>query len=254
MGERLQSKIDHVAVAVSDAAVARRRWCDELGGGVVARGDEGVFRWEQIRFGNRGRLELLSPSPRAADETTFIRAFLRRFGTRIHHCTLKVDDLATALATLQGQGVEPVDVQMTSPSWQEMFLRPSVVGGMVVQIAMEVRGGQTGDAEADEEGEEDVEAPNEQARPDAPALLGPRLRHPDLQAARRLWTLLGADVTDHDGGLRCTWPRSRLEVVLSEGAPAGPVALRFSSGQPRGAEEGVGPRRRGRPAPSRGVT
>ena len=230
MSEQLEWRIDHVAVAVPDAEVALGRWRDELGGGEVAKGDNGVFRWQQVRYANRGRLELLSPSPGTDDETTFVRAFLHRFGARVHHCTLTVDDLAGALEALRTEGVEPVDVQMESCTWQEMFLRPSVVGGMVVQVAMKGEG----------DDEDVLDTPDQAARPDAPELLGPRLRHPDLGYARWLWGLLGATVAADGDALRCRWERSRLDVVIEQGEPAGPVGLRMrgTAGLPAAADTG----------------
>jgi catechol 2,3-dioxygenase-like lactoylglutathione lyase family enzyme len=216
MDRRLPSALDHVAVAVPDADVAERRWRQELGGGLVAHGDAPAFHSRQLRFTGGGKLELISPPPGGGG---FVEAFLERFGTGIHHVTLRVPDLGRAIETLEAGGLDVVDVDRSFEAWQEGFLRPSQVGGLVVQIA---QSGQT-----DEEWAASVGVTPEPPRADAPRLLGPRLRHPDLDRAAALWTLLGATVEPHADDLRCTWADSPLDVRIERGEPAGGLGLRF---------------------------
>jgi catechol 2,3-dioxygenase-like lactoylglutathione lyase family enzyme len=219
----LRAALDHVAVAVPDLDVAAKRWAGELGGGHVAHGDNGVFTTRQLRFAGGGKLELIAPSPRSPGGG-FVGAFLDRFGPRIHHVTLKVPDLHEAIAVVRDGGYDVVDVQDTDDHWREGFLRPSQVGGLIVQVAWSAR--------TDEEWARDVGHVPVPPAPDAADLHGPLLRHPDLDAARRLWTLLGARVRDVAEGLRCTWPGSPLDVVIAGGEPAGPVALRMAGTGP----------------------
>lgn len=77
--------------------------------------------------------------------------------------------------------------------------------------------------------------------PGAGRLLGPLLRHPDLGAARELWTLLGAAVTEAGDALHCAWPDSPLTVAIVEGTPVGPVALRMVGVGAMSADDGHGP-------------
>jgi catechol 2,3-dioxygenase-like lactoylglutathione lyase family enzyme len=223
---------DHIAVAVPDPDLALRRWHDELGGGFVGTFTNTAFTGRQLRYANGGKLELIGPSPESGPEN-FLRAFLARFGTRVHHLTLKVPDLHDAVETVHAAGLDVIDIRTESEHWQEGFLRPSQVGGIVVQIAQtpwtdeewaKVRG-------------QDLDDP----ALGAASLLGPRLRHPDLDEARRIWTLLGADVGDVAEGLLAAWAGSPLTVLVEEGEPAGPVSLRMTGTSPVAAEKDVNP-------------
>ena len=214
----LDATIDHVAVAVHSIADAGRFWHDELGGGWVggATTFEGPgFTARQLRFAGGGRLELLEP----VTHDGFVRRFLGRFGPRVHHVTLKVPDLLDAVADLEAAGYPPVDVSTALDDWHEAFLRPSQVGGMVVQVA-------TSRASAEDWARHlggEVEAP----RGDAPALLGPTLRHPDLGEAARLWSTLGASVCRDHEVLEARWPSGALTIRIEPGQPPGPIGLRF---------------------------
>lgn len=229
---RLDAVCDHVAIAVPDADGAERRWVDELGGARLTNGGRASFRSRQLRFTGGGKLELLSPPPDAGPDN-FVRRFLARFGAVIHHVTLKVGDLHDAIATVKAAGFDVVDVDDQHPVWQEFFLRPSQVGGIVVQVACSSRTDAQWAAELGQ-------VPGE-PKPWAPALLGPRLRHPDLAAARRLWSLLGAAVNGTAEEFVCSWPDSPLTVTVGPGEPAGPVALRMAAAAALPADDELGP-------------
>lgn len=225
--------IDHVAVAVPAFEPAAQRWEHDLGGVTVgwfhARG---AFRSRQYRYANDAKLELLVPSDAPGGGDGFLPRFLARFGSRIHHVTLKTPDLLRAIAALEEAGLDVVDVDLTDEHWKEAFLRPSQVGGLIVQVAWEGRG--------DEEwaairGYEIPPSP-----PDAATLFGPLVRHPDLAAAAALWTTLGAAVHRDDGGLLCRWGDAPLTVRIEEGAPAGPVGLRMDGAPALDADEDLG--------------
>ena len=219
MADRLTSVLDHVAAAVPAWEPAERQWCERLGAGRVSSGDNRVFAARQLRFAGGGKLELLQPSDADTSEDNFVRRFLAKFGSGIHHITLKVPDIHAALDVLTGAGLEPVDVRVDDERWQEAFLRPSQVGGVVVQVAASSLG----------EGEwaRMVGFTPESPAPGAAQLLGPLLRHPDLAAAEWLWTTLGAQVTSEAGVLRCTFADSPLDIVVEHREPAGPMALRM---------------------------
>ncbi len=231
MRPHLDAVLDHVAVAVPDRDAAMARWADRFGGGLVGEGDSGVFASRQLRLGGGGKVELIAPSAHAKPGT-FMHRFLRRFGTAVHHVTLKVPGLLDALELLRSEGIETVDVQASNEWWREAFLRPSQVGGLVVQVAW-----------SNGSDEDWAERMGIEARPPAPAaatLLGPRLRHPNLTAARDLWTLLGAEVTGEDV-LTCRWPESPLTVEIVTGQPAGPLGLRMDGTKPLAAHPVLGP-------------
>lgn len=234
MPETVDAVLDHVAVAVPDLEPAQRRWSDELGGRSVGWSDTGVFHNRQLRYRGGGKLELITPSPGDPSPENFLRRYLGRFGSAVHHVTLKVADLALAIAIVRAQGLDVVDVQMDSAHWQEGFLRPSQVGGLVIQLAWS--------SYSDEEwAVHTMGGPPEDPPADGAILLGPLLRHPDLGAAARLWTLLGADVAEGDGSLACAWTGSPLTVVVERGEMPGPVGLRMDGATALPDQDGVGP-------------
>lgn len=230
IAEALRARLDHVAVAVGDLDDALAYWSDTVGAGVVAVEPNDGFDIAQVRTRGGGKLELIAPAPDAGD-VNFVSGFLARFGPTVHHVTLKVADLGVAIDTVRAGGYDVVDVQNTSPWWREGFLRPSQVGGLIVQVAWT--------SEDDPSWARRIATVTTDPSADAPRLLGLTLEHPDLSTAHRLWSLLGADVEDDGDRLVCRWPDSTLDVVVRRGAHAGPVALRFS-GAVASAPEGIG--------------
>lgn len=208
---RIDARPDHIAVAVPEVDAALPRWRDGLGGRYHGEYDSGAgFRTTQYRFRGGAKLELLEPT--GPNPAPFAQAFLDRFGPGIHHLTLLVPDLDGALTALVGTPLEPVDVRKHE-RWHEAFIRPSAVGGLVVQLAW-----------SGWPSREHEPTPTTGAR-----LLGARLRHPDLGLAERVWSALGADVAADDGALVASWGDAPLHLLVEEGdGPAGPVALRFA--------------------------
>lgn len=217
--------LDHVAVAVQDLAPALLHW-HGLHAVEVAGGGTEVFRTEQVRLGNGAKVELIAPGEGAA--ASFVQGFLDRFGAgRIHHVTLKVPGpLLEAAAHLRDAGLDVVDIRTELPFWHEGFLRPSQVGGLIVQVAWSDG--------TDEDFARRVGRPAP-APPDprAPSLSAVRLGHPDLRAAADLWRLLGGDVCWGDD-------RTTVEVSFS-GSPMGVQVVQAASPGPLGLiVDGVG--------------
>lgn len=232
---RLDSVLDHVAAAVPDLWAAQRRWVDELGGGRLGGVRTQTFETYQLRYPQGGKLELVAPAA-GSDDDSFVRRFLARFGAGVHHLTLMVGDLHKALGQVEAAGLEVVDVADEDPVWQEFFLRPRQLGGIVAQVAATSRT----ESEWLAHLAASADGPTEAAAW-APALLGARLQHPDLDAARATWTLLGATVSGHEEELLCSWPNSPLTLAVSPGEPAGPLALRMTNGAALPADESLGP-------------
>lgn len=231
----IDSTPDHVAVAVPDYRPALARWRDQLGGAAVSRFHSApVFRGTQLRYANHAKLELLQPSELDDSPDNFVRRFLARFGSQVHHLTLKVPHLPTAIERLQAGGLDVVDVDLSAEHWHESFLRPSQVGGLVVQVAWSA-------SISDEEWAARTGFEVEPVRDDAAGLHGPLLRHPDLATAGRVWSLLGATVTGHDNGILARWEDAPIEVVVMEGAQAGPLGLRFSDAPELRPDDRLGP-------------
>ncbi len=221
---------DHVAIAVHDIDAAAPRWHDQLGGGWQSDDAEVLdvpVAIRQMVFANDGKLELWQPYGEG-----FATRFMERYGPRVHHVTLKVADaLLPAVETLRSEGYDVVDVS-TEGGWHEAYLRPSQVGGMIVQVAWSEKSDEAWMAETGYV----PEAP----RGDA-ALLGPTLTHPDLDAAERLWTALGGTVTRDEDVLTISWPGHVLDIRIEHGPTAGPLGLRFANVDPLPADDITGP-------------
>lgn len=223
---------DHVAVAVPDIDVAARRWHDELGGGWTMPRfpvEQGGFAARQLHYPGGAKLELLEP----LGAESFAGRFVARYGAGLHHLTLKVPSLLPAVEAVRAAGYDVVDVVAEGDVWHEGFLRPSQVGGMIVQLAWAGR--------SDEEWAELTGNEPEDPAPHAAILHGPTLTGPDLDAAETLWSTLGADVTERAGGLDVCWSDASLTVRIDAGSRAGAVGLRFEGGASLEADPQLGP-------------
>lgn len=228
----IDARPDHVAAAVPAIAVAAERWVHQLGGGWVnppAASPAAGFTVQQVRYTGGGKLELLEPH----GPDSFVTRYLDRFGAGIHHVTFKVPALAPALDALHTAGYDVVDVSTSGDAWHEAFLRPSQVGGLIVQLAWA--------RYSDQAWAESLGGTSLPPRSDAMTLLGPRLRHPDPDAATRLWSLLGGEVV-RDGEMRTVrWAGSPLDIEVVPDAAAGPVGLRVTGAPALAADATHGP-------------
>jgi methylmalonyl-CoA epimerase len=124
-------ELDHVAVAVHSIKDALRLYRDALGGEYLMGAEGGdTWRWVQVRFPGGGKVELLEPLGEG-----FLSRFLDRHGEGMHHMTFKTDDIAAAIAHVEGLGYELVDKSLDHPNWKEAFLRPSGAHGSLIQLA-----------------------------------------------------------------------------------------------------------------------
>jgi catechol 2,3-dioxygenase-like lactoylglutathione lyase family enzyme len=224
---------DHVAVAVPDIDAAAVRWRSELGGGWIAPAfpnEAAGFRSRQLRYRNEAKLELLEPSR----NDSFAGQFVTRYGARIHHVTLKVPVLLPAVEQLRDEGFDVVDVFAEGDIWHEGFLRPSQVGGIIVQIAW---AGRSEEDWAELAGFEQEIAGNGTAQ-----LLGPTLSHPDLDRAELVWRTLGATTRREGDAVVASWSDAPLDVRIEAGEEAGPLGLRFTDAPSLPDDVKVGPR------------
>ncbi|HEU4481254.1 MAG TPA: VOC family protein [Actinomycetota bacterium] len=124
-------EMDHVAIAVRSIKAALPLFKDTLGGEYLMGGDiEGAWRWFQLTYPNGRKLELLEPLGEG-----FLTRFLEKRGEGLHHITFKTDDIEWAIAHIEAQGYELVDVNIDNDDWKEAFLRPSKAHGTLIQIA-----------------------------------------------------------------------------------------------------------------------
>jgi methylmalonyl-CoA/ethylmalonyl-CoA epimerase len=126
-------RIHHVGVVVRRLADAYRFYRDVLGLPLLREAavpDQGVRA--ALLGAGESEIELLEPLDRASG----IGRFLDRRGEGLHHVCLDTPDVAAALATLGGRGVELID---TAPraglAGRVGFLHPRACAGVLVELA-----------------------------------------------------------------------------------------------------------------------
>jgi hypothetical protein len=124
---------DHLAVAVEEHRLAWPRYAGDLGGRWASGGWGVGFAPAQLEYANGMKVEVLKPH-RVADND-FLRRFLDDNGSGAHHLTFKVPSLDDALARAAEAGYEPIGVDRSHLQWQEAFIHPRQVPGIVVQLA-----------------------------------------------------------------------------------------------------------------------
>jgi hypothetical protein len=227
----ITSEPDHVAVAVPSIEEAGRRWHGHLGGAWCSpKHSAGPgFATQHLRYRGAGKLELLEPE----GDDGFAARFLQRFGARVHHVTLMVSELEPAVEAVREAGYDVVDVSTEDDEWHEGFLRPTQVGGVVVQLARSLR--------STEEWSEEMGFDVEPIPTTGPALRGPTLFHHDLAAAVRVWSVLGGTVEQTDEAVTVRWAAAPLSVRIEHrDHPVSPV-LRFDGAPTLAGDPELGP-------------
>lgn len=132
----MKAELDHVGIAVDDLDAALEFYAEALGLEVEASEDvpsQGV-RAHFVRVGSAA-LELLE----ATAEESPVRRFVDRRGAGLHHVTLRVDDLAAALARLKARGVRLVDETPREGAEGALvaFVHPAAAHGVLVELKQE---------------------------------------------------------------------------------------------------------------------
>ena len=129
----MKAVLDHVGIAVADLAAALAFYRDALG--LHVEGAEDVVS-QRVRAHfvpvGQAALELLEPtSPESA-----IAKYTAKRGPGLHHITLRVDDIAAALAQLRARGVRLVDDQPRPGAEGALvaFIHPSSAHGVLVEL------------------------------------------------------------------------------------------------------------------------
>ena len=136
----MKAELDHVGIAVDDLDAALDFYAGALGLEVEASEDvpsQGV-RAHFVRVGS-ATLELLEATTAASP----VRRFVDRRGAGLHHVTLRVDDLAAALARLRARGVRLVDETPREGAEGALvaFVHPAAAHGVLVELKQERRPG-----------------------------------------------------------------------------------------------------------------
>ena len=125
--------LDHVGIAVADLDAALRFYRDALGLDIQPP-EEVPSQKVRVHFASLGAssLELLEAT---APESPIAR-FIDKRGPGIHHITLRVEDLAEALAQLRARGVRLIDQAPRNGAEGALvaFIHPASTGGVLVEL------------------------------------------------------------------------------------------------------------------------
>ena len=129
----MKATLDHIGIAVSDIAAALAFYRDALGLEIDTP-EEVASQRVRAHFIPAGEaaLELLE----ATAEDSPIAKYVAKRGPGLHHLTLRVDDIAAALAQLKARGVRLIDEAPRPGAHGSLvaFIHPSSAHGVLVEL------------------------------------------------------------------------------------------------------------------------
>ncbi|MCA1561924.1 MAG: methylmalonyl-CoA epimerase [Acidobacteria bacterium] len=133
----MKATLDHIGIAVSDMGDALAFYRDALGLEIQAPEDVESQRVRAyfVPVG-QAALELLEAT--ASDSP--IAKYVARRGPGLHHITLRVDDIAAALAQLSARGVRLIDESPRPGAHGSLvaFIHPASAHGVLVELKQTV--------------------------------------------------------------------------------------------------------------------
>lgn len=134
----MKAVLDHIGIAVQNIDEALAFYRDALGLEVEAPEEVVAERVRaHVAAAGPAALELLEPtSPDSA-----IARYIERRGPGVHHITLRVDDIAGAVAHLRARGVKLVDEEPRRGAGGALvvFIHPSAAHGVLVELKQPAR-------------------------------------------------------------------------------------------------------------------
>ncbi len=129
----MKAVLDHIGIAVESVEAALAFYRDALGL-EVELSEEVASQHVRAHFIGAGgaTLELLE----ATSDASPIARFIARRGPGLHHVTLRVDDLAAALAQLKARGARLID-ETPRPGAEGAlvaFIHPASAHGVLVEL------------------------------------------------------------------------------------------------------------------------
>jgi methylmalonyl-CoA epimerase len=130
--EILMFSIDHIGVAVKSLAAAKGIY-EKLGAKLAP---EETVDTEQVRVVmvpmGEIRIELLEPT----SEDSVIAKFIAKRGEGLHHVSLRVPDLESAVERLKKDGVRLVSdqIKVGAGGHRYVFVHPSSAGGVLLEL------------------------------------------------------------------------------------------------------------------------
>ena len=218
----LATEIDHVAIAVPDRNPAIFRFVNELGAGIVASGRRSGSTIDQLKFRNGNKLEILGPDLQHKLGNRMID-FLEKHGSTIHHVTLNVQSVATAVQILEDNGINAVGVSVSDKHYQEAYISPKDTGGILVQLSWK---------DVDDEGwaKRHGHIPTIHSV-NASEFIGLRVvvEEPNLSANR--WAVFGARIEAGKNSYTANWGNGSLSIEFMSGQSVGEQILLFGGSE-----------------------
>ncbi len=126
------TKVNHVAIAVSDLEGALHFWRDGLGL-AVDHVEDVPSQKATVAFIPVGDSEVELVKPTAED--TGVAKFLAERGGGMHHLCFEVDDIDAMLADLKARGVRLInETALLLPGRKVAFVHPKSSGGVLVEL------------------------------------------------------------------------------------------------------------------------
>jgi methylmalonyl-CoA epimerase len=129
----MKAILDHIGIAVKDAAAALAFYRDALGLEIAAAEDveDDHVRAHFVPVGEP-RLELLE----ATDPSSPIARYIDKRGPGLHHITLRVDDIGAAVAHLKARGARLIDEHPRPGAEGSLiaFVHPAASGGVLIEL------------------------------------------------------------------------------------------------------------------------
>jgi methylmalonyl-CoA epimerase len=129
--------IDHIGIAVKSLGASKAIY-EALG---LTVSPEELVEAEQVRVVmvplGESRMELLEPT----SENSVIAKFIAKRGEGLHHVSLRVPDLETAVEQLKQDGVRLVsnEIKIGAGGHRYVFVHPSSAGGVLLELVEAVR-------------------------------------------------------------------------------------------------------------------
>ena len=182
-----------------------------MGGTWVYGMDSPGYWWGQLEYTAGPKIELLTPT--GGPDAAFLERFLAARGAGPHHFNFIVTDIQATLARIRALDIEPVQVNLANPDWQEAFLHPRSAHGIVIQVAQQA-------------GTPPANTPPAGLPEPGPAAAFDLIEHHvgDLAGATRLVTqaLDGRLEAAGHADAELTWPGGkRIRLVREDGLPLG---------------------------------
>jgi len=126
--------IHHIGIAVRDLEESLQRWTALFGahGSPIEEIPERGVRLAHLRFVEGPEIELIAP----LDDASPVAKFIESRGEGIHHFTIEVDDIGTALRDLSRAGLQfvPDAPQKGAEGVLIAFVHPKCLNGVLLEL------------------------------------------------------------------------------------------------------------------------